>query len=64
MPHYAAYNQQPFHQVEQSSNMYRRGEAQDGMPVFEQPIGHRTSRSLKNKREGGGYSLRLHLSCG
>lgn len=64
MPHYVAYNQQPFHQVEQSSNMYRRGEAQDGMPVFEQSLGHRTSRSLKNKREGGGYSLRLHLSCG
>ena len=26
-------------------NMYRRGEAQGGMPVFEQPRGHRTRAS-------------------
>ena len=45
MPHYVAYNNQPFHQVGQNSNMYRRGEAQGGMPVFEQPRGHRTRAS-------------------
>ena len=45
MPHYVAYNNQPFHQVGQSSNMHRRVEAQGGMPVFEQPHGHRTRAS-------------------
>ena len=45
MPHYVAYNNQPFHQVGQSSNMYRHGEAQGGMPVFEQPRVHRTRAS-------------------
>ena len=45
MPHYVAYNHQPFNQVRQSSNMYHRGEAQGGMPVFEQPLGHRTRAS-------------------
>ena len=45
MPHYVAYNHQPFNQVRQSSNMYHCGEAQGGMPVFEQPLGHRTRAS-------------------
>lgn len=45
MPHYVAYNHQPFDKVGLSTKMYRCGEAQGGMPVFKQPLGHRTRAS-------------------